>query len=603
MLTSRVYILFIIIPETNYSTTHLSADRRLLKMTPATRKPTVDDPDSLRTNAEKTLALHPAGSSVADGRTPDQVNHELRVHQIELEMQNEALRDAHLALEESRDKYVDLYEFAPVGYLTLSENAVIEEGNLTIATLLGVERAKLIRDRFRRFIPDKDRETWDQHFVTILRSTEKQACELRLLKNSGVLFNARLESIRMDREGRDPVVRIAISDITSYKDAEKAIGRLNDERKLLIENIPAMIWYKDTQNNYVRVNPAGARTYGRPAGDIEGKNAGEIFPDDAKKYFLDDLEVISSGKPKYGIIERMKTASGENLWIRADKIPLKDETGTVTGVLVFCVDITRAKLAEEEMIRNNKQIGEVNTELTAQGNEMRLNELRLTAAGDMLRENEANLKVSLAEKEVLLAEIHHRVKNNLTAFISLLALDGSYEETPAGQKLRTDLQNRARSMALIHETLYKTRTFSNVDMGIYLATLTEQVAGTYQTGKSIRTVVNADGITLDLARATPCGLITNELITNTFKYAFPKMFDCESIRKEPCTLWVSLTASGGFYTLSVRDNGMGLPESFDVKTAKSLGLKLVNFLSRHQLRAKVGVSRENGTEFTIRFKE
>ena len=87
---------------------------------------------------------------------------------------------------------------------------------------------------------------------------------------------------------------------------------------------------------------------------------------------------------------------------------------------------------------------------------------------------------ALREKEVLLSEVHHRVKNNLTAFISLLSLDGTYEDNEGGRALRKDLQNRARSMALIHETLYQTGNFSNVDMEVYLNNLIRQIAGTYQ---------------------------------------------------------------------------------------------------------------------------
>ena len=92
-------------------------------------------------------------------------------------------------------------------------------------------------------------------------------------------------------------------------------------------------------------------------------------------------------------------------------------------------------------------------------------------------------------------------------------------------------------------------------------------------------------------------------MTNAFKYAFPKSFDCEVIRHEPCTVRVSLSLADGIYTLRVADNGTGLPASFDLASAKSLGLKLVNFLARHQLRAKAELSRENGTEFVIRFRE
>jgi PAS domain S-box-containing protein len=681
-------------------------------MTPGPKKEPKNDPDSLRSGAEKKLGRKPKDTPAIAGTTPEQIIHELQVHQIELEMQNEALRESRLELEETRDRYLDLYEFAPVGYLTLTKAAAVEEANLTMASLLGMDRKKLVKGRFRSLVAPEDHDAWDRYFIAVLRSGEKQSCELQLLKWDDSRFHGRLEGMRIDREDKDPVIRVAISDIsrqvlaeeqlrydalilnevqdaiittkndegftitnwnpgaekiygwkreevlgkkagilknrypgrerqdvlraifktglfegeliqtrkdgteiiisgqlmarrdtkgritdfisisqdiTDRKLAEDVINRLSEERRILIDNMPAMIWYKDTKNNFVRVNPAGARTFGAPVRNIEGKSAYDLFPEDADDYYRDDLEVISSGQPKYGIIQPMKTAGGQNLWIRTDKIPLKDQKGTITGLLVFAVDITEIKLAEEELVRRSDDISAVN--------------VKLTASGDELKQNEERLKQSLEEKEVLLAEIHHRVKNNLAAFISLLALDGTYEESEAGQRLKKDLQNRARSMALIHETLYRTRNFSSVDMDLYLSTLSEQVAGTFRSERSVRIIVDAEGISLDLIRATPSGLIVNELITNVFKYAFPPSFDCETTRHEPCTLWISLSLSNGSYLLSVRDNGVGLPAAFDPLTAKSLGLKLVKFLARHQLRAQTEVFRKNGTEFRFRFKE
>jgi two-component sensor histidine kinase len=215
---------------------------------------------------------------------------------------------------------------------------------------------------------------------------------------------------------------------------------------------------------------------------------------------------------------------------------------------------------------------------------------------------EDDLKEALSEKEALLSEIHHRVKNNLTAFISLLSLDGSYEETEGGKALRTDLQNRARSMALIHETLYRTGKFSKVDMGIYLKNLVDQIAKSYGVGEEVQIVVDVHDVTLSVDRATTAGLIINELVTNSFKYAFPPGFDCIAIRQEPCTIRVSLSHEDGQDVLRVADNGCGLPRGFDPLTSKSLGLKLVNFLARHQLRADIEVRSDKGTEFIFSLK-
>jgi two-component sensor histidine kinase/PAS domain-containing protein len=307
--------------------------------------------------------------------------------------------------------------------------------------------------------------------------------------------------------------------------------------------------------------------------------------------------------------------------------PFYDEKGALL-ILEMGIDITEQKKAESALIKSrdeleirveertadlarknlelfaaNEQLAAINEELNATQEELQQNIDELGKSEQVLRQNEGELKEALAEKEVLLAEIHHRVKNNLTAFISLLSLEGTYESTPEAQNLRKDLQNRARSMALIHETLYRTRKYSSVDMGMYMNTLICQVAASYASGKHISILVEADGVMIDLARATPCGLIVNELVTNSFKYAFPDSFDCLKERKEPCTIRISLKKEDGFYVLKAGDNGVGLPAGIDLMTTKSLGLKLVHFLARHQLRAKTEINRRNGSEFIFRFPE
>jgi two-component sensor histidine kinase/HAMP domain-containing protein len=260
-------------------------------------------------------------------------------------------------------------------------------------------------------------------------------------------------------------------------------------------------------------------------------------------------------------------------------------------------DIIERSQSEDALLKKNADLSALNEELTAIEEKLHQNLKELS-----LREED--LSKALAEKEVLLSEIHHRVKNNLTAFISLLSLEGSTEETQTGRELKKDLQNRARSMALIHETLYRTHQFSSVDMNAYLTPLIDQIVKSYSLSQSIRSVVDAEGITLDLGRATPIGLIINELVTNSLKYAFPpEAIACRVNQNDPCTIGIQLIQEDGSYVMKVFDNGIGLPAGFDPLTAKSLGLKLVNFLARHQLRAKLEINTNNGTEFVFRFKE
>jgi PAS domain S-box-containing protein len=308
-------------------------------------------------------------------------------------------------------------------------------------------------------------------------------------------------------------------------------------------------------------------------------------------------EVLSSGRPVQFMDER------DGIILSHSFVPVFDEHGAVTRVATFSGDVTDRKRAEQELLLRNEDLNHSNRELTAMQEELRQYVDELTTNEKELRRNQEDLRETLLEKEVLLSEIHHRVKNNLAAFISLLSLDGYYEDTPAGQALRTELQNRARSMALVHETLYRTKHFSTVDMGVYLTTLVEQVAGSYHRQQALDPEIDADGIVLDISRATPCGLIVNELVTNSIKYAFPPSFDCVKVRGAPCRIKVSMKNTGGRYCLTVSDNGVGLPPGFDVRTARSLGMKMALFLARHQLRAEIEVKSNGGTAFVFRFSE
>ena len=138
------------------------------------------------------------------------------------------------------------------------------------------------------------------------------------------------------------------ADILETLRLQAELRRLYDQQRTIFDTVPAMIWYKDAKNNFVRVNRAVASSVGRPAEEIEGKSAYELFPDEAEKYYQDDLEVLRSGRPKLGIIEQMGIAGGEKRWVETDKVPYRDEAGNVAGILLFTTDITERRAAELE---------------------------------------------------------------------------------------------------------------------------------------------------------------------------------------------------------------------------------------------------------------
>ncbi len=187
-------------------------------------------PPHLRDAAEARLTQSPATKVSAP--SDKELLHELQVHQIELEMQNETLIEAHIALEESRDRFVDFYELAPVGYLAITDKGLIADINLTGAALLGVVREDALSHPFARFVTPADADQWHLHYVGALKTDEKLTCELTLLRVDGSHSDVQLDSLRLIKGGQTPVLRTVLTDITERKQAEKALEisrRLSNE--------------------------------------------------------------------------------------------------------------------------------------------------------------------------------------------------------------------------------------------------------------------------------------------------------------------------------------------------------------------------------------
>ncbi len=186
---------------------------------------------SLRSNAESQL-VH-TSSATPSVRSAEELLHELQVHQIELEMQNEELRRVQVVLEEARDRYVDFYDFAPAGYITLGSDATIADINFAGARLLGMDRNKLWNKRFASFVAPQDHDLWYQHFLAVKQHDSKLACELRILRNDGASLFVHLDSIRLIKVDKEIVVRIALTDISELKRAETALQESEAQRHML----------------------------------------------------------------------------------------------------------------------------------------------------------------------------------------------------------------------------------------------------------------------------------------------------------------------------------------------------------------------------------
>jgi len=149
---------------------------------------------------------------------------------------------------------------------------------------------------------------------------------------------------------------IIFDEITQRKRSEQMLHKLITEQKTILENVPAMIWYKDTKNNFVKVNPAAAHAFGMKVEEIEGRNYEELFPEIPDQYYFDDLDVINTGVAKLGIIEPLHVAHGEHLWVQTDKVPLRGQDGVIFGLLVVSVDITERKKAKDAITLAHKKL-------------------------------------------------------------------------------------------------------------------------------------------------------------------------------------------------------------------------------------------------------
>jgi len=212
-----------------------------------------------------------------------------------------------------------------------------------------------------------------------------------------------------------------------------------------------------------------------------------------------------------------------------------------------------------------------------------------------LIESRNELKKALKEKEMLLKEIHHRVKNNLMIISSLLELQSYYIKDKTDLDFFRESRTRADSMAIIHERLYQSTDLKNIDFGEYISSLATDLLDVYTVApERIKLKIDAKDINLDINTAIPLGLITNELMTNSIKYAFPD--------NKKGLIVIEIYKEEDIFTFIVKDDGIGFPKDLDYKNADSLGLELVNSLT-NQIDGKLVLNTENGTEFKITFSE
>jgi two-component sensor histidine kinase len=262
------------------------------------------------------------------------------------------------------------------------------------------------------------------------------------------------------------------------------------------------------------------------------------------------------------------------------------------GLGIFFRDIGDRKLAEAKLKQSKQEleirVAERTAELSRLNAELQQNELTLRSFSE-------HIEASLREKEVLLKEIHHRVKNNLGIVSSLLQMQCRRTQDSQATAILLDSQNRIASIALVHEKLYRSEDLANINFAQYIPDLVTHLFDSYNMNSShIKLHFQVEDTSLDIESAIPCGLIVNELVSNALKYAFPN--------KQTGEILVKLYHNEHHLILIVQDNGVGLPVDFDKKKTKTLGINLIQGLVK-QLRGSIEINSQQGTEFKITLKK
>jgi len=357
-----------------------------------------------------------------------------------------------------------------------------------------------------------------------------------------------------DAEGRTIKTYGANQDITERKMMEDALKASEERIQGIFESSPDTIGVMDLAAKMVECNQAALDMFGFSSKDeLIGKRVFEFI---APEYWQEAAEAMKMTVEKGHITHFesiLMTKDGREFPAEISSSVSLDPSGKPSYLVAIIKDITERKHAEEQ------------------------------------------IQKSLEEKEMFLKEIHHRVKNNLMVISSLLNLQSRYIKDKEALSIFTESQSRAKSMALIHEKLYRSTDLKRINFGEYIRTLATDLFYTYVADPSrIKLNMDVEDIMLDINTAIPLGLIVNELVSNCMKHAFPGGRSGE--------IGVDFHREDGEFALIVSDNGMGFPEDLDFQNTDTLGLQLVNSLTS-QIDGTINLDKTAGTTFKIKFVE
>jgi PAS domain S-box-containing protein len=511
----------------------------------------------------------------------------------ELERVNESLqrqindrKNAVAALRESEEKYHNLFQQSNDAIFIHDLSGRIIDTNQKVLDLFGYTYQEILSLNISDLHPPTVLSKSKLAFDTISRFGSV-SFEIDFKKKNGDIFPAEVSSGVFEASGQIYIQGIVrdISEQTRARQIQSVLFNITEATgsakgldellKVIHSQLGTLI---DTTNFYVALYDEESGLYSFPY-IVDELEEGETFTHQELKKSLTDyvrrtgLPLLADEKTHKKLMKSYEVdlvGTESKIWMGA---PLKTPD-SVIGVVVV------------QSYRDDTIYSESDMEILSYISEH-------IAMAIHRKRAEEKIKSSLKEKDVLLKEIHHRVKNNMQIISSLLRLQSKEIQDEVTKKIFSVSQNRIRSIALIHETLYQSEDLGRIDFTRYVYKLATHLISMYRPeGQGIELNLEAKNVILDINKAIPCGLIINELVSNALKHAFPG--------NRAGKIHIILESKDGGYKLQIRDTGVGFPEAIDFMETESLGLQIVNDLVK-QLEGKIQLKRKGGTIFHITF--
>ena len=404
-----------------------------------------------------------------------------------------------------------------------------------------------------KIFPPEELERFQQAVQQAINDNIPYSMDYKIIRPDGNIRYIHDEGqIIRDNSGTAKTMFGTTQDITRRKMVEKSLKDSESKFRNLVETTPDMIWEIDKTGKFTYISPQSSDILGYTPQEIVGKNIfsfiDPLVVENIQKIFSKHIENFT----KINTLEvPAQRKDGTKITLEIRSVRANDNPDNHDGFQGIARDITEKAIATNQ------------------------------------------LKTSIHEKDILLQEIHHRVKNNMQIISSLLNLQITYLDDDGAVNLLKESQNRVRSMAIIHEKLYQSNDFTKINLAEYINSLVNGLFYSYSIKNHINSSIDVDDVELNIETAVPIGLILNELVSNSLKHGFPTGGG---------EIYIKLKTVDDKYEMIVGDNGKGFPKDIDFRNTDSLGLQLINNLV-NQIDGQITLNNDNGTEFKILFPE